>query len=97
MSGLKRDILECIGNTSLLALRKIVPSNGARVLLKVESENPTGSEALRIGSVGDGACRFRLLEDRQGLARRLFGDGTRGTWNSQSRLETLETERGRCV
>jgi cysteine synthase A len=38
-----RDILECIGNTSLLPLRKIVPKNGARILLKIESENPTGS------------------------------------------------------
>ena len=37
------DILECIGNTSLLRLRKIVPKNGARVFLKLESENPTGS------------------------------------------------------
>jgi cysteine synthase A len=36
-------ILHCIGNTSLLALRKIVPANGARILLKLESENPTGS------------------------------------------------------
>ena len=43
MSGLKRDILHCIGNTSLLALRKIVPQNGSRILLKLESENPTGS------------------------------------------------------
>jgi len=38
-----RDILACIGNTSLLPLRKIVPKNGARILLKIESENPTGS------------------------------------------------------
>jgi cysteine synthase A len=38
-----RHILECIGNTSLLPLRKIVPENGARILLKIESENPTGS------------------------------------------------------
>jgi cysteine synthase len=37
------DILHRIGNTSLLALRKIVPSNGSRILLKLESENPTGS------------------------------------------------------
>lgn len=35
--------MDCIGNTSLLQLRKIVPKNGARVLLKIESENPTGS------------------------------------------------------
>jgi cysteine synthase A len=40
---LPRDILECIGKTSLLQLRKIVPKNGARILLKIESENPTGS------------------------------------------------------
>jgi cysteine synthase A len=38
-----RDILGCIGNTTLLPLRKIVPKNGARILLKIESENPTGS------------------------------------------------------
>jgi len=38
-----RDILQCIGNTSLLALRNIVAANGARILLKLESENPTGS------------------------------------------------------
>src|SRR5438270_11695920 len=43
MNELPRDILECIGNTSLLRLRKIVPKNGARIFLKLESENPTGS------------------------------------------------------
>jgi len=43
MRELRRDILQCIGNTSLLALRKIVPKNGARILLKLEGENPTGS------------------------------------------------------
>jgi len=43
MDKLPKDILECIGNTSLLALRNVVPANGARILLKVESENPTGS------------------------------------------------------
>jgi len=43
MSGSRQNILQCIGNTSLLALRKIVPRNGARILVKLESENPTGS------------------------------------------------------
>ena len=38
-----RTILQRIGNTSLVALRHIVPGNGARILLKLESENPTGS------------------------------------------------------
>jgi cysteine synthase A len=43
MNKLRPDILHCIGNTSLLPLRKIVPNNGSRILLKLESENPTGS------------------------------------------------------
>ncbi len=43
MRELKQDILECIGNTSLMALRNVVPKNGARILLKLENENPTGS------------------------------------------------------
>ncbi len=37
------DILHCIGNTSLLALRHVVPENRSRILLKLEAENPTGS------------------------------------------------------
>jgi cysteine synthase len=43
MKLLPRDILDCIGNTTLLPLRNIVPKNGARILPKIESENPTGS------------------------------------------------------
>ena len=43
MGGLRQDILRCIGGTSLVPLRHIVPESGARVLLKLESENPTGS------------------------------------------------------
>lgn len=38
-----RGILDCIGKTRMLELRQVVPGNGARVLLKMESENPTGS------------------------------------------------------
>ncbi|MBZ6075441.1 PLP-dependent cysteine synthase family protein [Microvirga puerhi] len=36
-------ILDAIGNTRLLALRNVVPAKGARILVKLESENPTGS------------------------------------------------------
>jgi cysteine synthase A len=43
LSPLRGDILECIGGTSLVPLRAIKPRNGARILLKLESENPTGS------------------------------------------------------
>jgi cysteine synthase A len=36
-------ILARIGGTALVALRHIVPRGGARILLKCENENPTGS------------------------------------------------------
>ena len=43
MGDRQHTILDRIGNTSLLPLRRIVPANGARILLKLESQNPTGS------------------------------------------------------
>jgi len=43
VSEVRRDILECIGDTPLLALRHMRPKSDARILLKLESENPTGS------------------------------------------------------
>jgi cysteine synthase A len=36
-------ILDHIGSTSLVPLRRLVPGQGGRILLKLESENPTGS------------------------------------------------------
>ena len=42
-SAIHPDLLSAIGNTSVLALRHVVPENGSRILLKLESENPTGS------------------------------------------------------
>ena len=48
MNGLQPDILHCIGNTSLVALRNIVPQKGSRILLKLESQNPTGSIKDRV-------------------------------------------------
>ncbi len=40
---LQRSILDSIGNTPLIGLRSMVPPGCARILLKNESENPTGS------------------------------------------------------
>jgi cysteine synthase A len=37
------DILDVIGNTSLVRLRKVVPARAAAVFVKLEWENPTGS------------------------------------------------------
>jgi cysteine synthase A len=62
MNPLPRDILECIGNTSLLALRNIVPKNGSRILLKLESENPTGSmkDRMALAMIEAGEADGRL-------------------------------------
>jgi cysteine synthase A len=42
-TSIHSSILERIGSTPLIELRAIVPEDSARVLIKLESENPTGS------------------------------------------------------
>ena len=37
------DILHAIGGTTMVPLRRVLPAKGGTILLKVESENPTGS------------------------------------------------------
>lgn len=57
------DILHCIGDTSLLALRNVVPGNGARILVKLEGENPTGSMKDRMAlAMIEAAEKDRRLE-----------------------------------
>ena len=45
------DILDAIGSTSMVRLRKIVPANGAAIFAKLEWENPTGSMKDRMAHV----------------------------------------------
>ena len=56
-------ILERIGNTPMLALKRIVPEGCARILIKLESVNPTGSMkdrmALAMIEAGERAGRLR--------------------------------------
>jgi cysteine synthase A len=58
-----RNIIEAIGNTPLVELRKVVPDNHAKVLVKVEGINPTGSMKDRMAlalierAEGDGRLR----------------------------------------
>ncbi len=65
MGELQRDILDCIGDTSLLPLRRITPENGARVLLKLESENPTGSmkDRMALAMIEAAEADGRLARD----------------------------------
>ena len=43
-----KNVLEAIGSTSLVELRRVVPANCARIVVKVEGENPTGSMKDRV-------------------------------------------------
>jgi cysteine synthase A len=56
-------ILDAIGNTSLIRLRRVVPRNGASILAKLEWENPTGSVkdrmALAVISKAEESGRLR--------------------------------------
>lgn len=65
MNGTRRDILACIGNTSLVALRQVVPTNAARILLKMENENPTGSmkDRMALALIEAGEADGRLASD----------------------------------
>ncbi len=42
-SKIRASILDCVGNTPLIELHRVVPDGGGRVLVKLESQNPTGS------------------------------------------------------
>lgn len=65
MKELQRNILHCIGHTSLLALRNIVPENGSRILLKLENENPTGSmkDRMALAMIETAEADGRLTAD----------------------------------
>jgi cysteine synthase A len=41
--SIARNVLDAIGNTPLVELRRVVPPDHARVLVKLEGNNPTGS------------------------------------------------------
>ncbi|MEQ7009331.1 cysteine synthase family protein [Actinopolymorpha sp. B17G11] len=65
MNQLSRGILQLIGNTSIIALRNIVPPNGSRILLKLESENPTGSikDRMALAMIEAAEADGRLARD----------------------------------
>jgi cysteine synthase A len=66
MTSLHPNILHRIGGTSMVALRHVVPANGARVLLKMEDENPTGSmkDRMALAMVEAAESDGRLSADR---------------------------------
>ena len=63
----QRRILDAIGNTPLVELRRIVPPGGARIVAKLESANPTGSMKDRLA---------RTIIERAAASGRLEPGGT---------------------
>lgn len=56
-------MLEAIGNTPLVQLRRVIPAGGARIFIKLEYCNPTGSYKDRMArSVIEGAERRGVLK-----------------------------------
>lgn len=62
-----RSVLDAIGNTPIVELRRIVPLDCARVIVKLESANPTGSMKDRMA---------RAIVERAAAAGRLPPGGT---------------------
>lgn len=56
------DILNAIGNTPLIHLRKVVPPNGADIFVKIEGGNPTGSmkDRMAYGAISKAEEEGRL-------------------------------------
>lgn len=56
-------VISAIGNTPIVELKNIVPPNSARVLVKMENANPTGSMKDRMGkSVIEGAAQKGFIK-----------------------------------
>ena len=62
-----RSVLDAIGNTPLVELRRLAPRGGARVVAKLESANPTGSMKDRMA---------RAIVERAAASGRLPPGGT---------------------
>ena len=66
-------ILEAIGNTPLVRVRRCAPSNGAELWLKLEYRNPTRIDEGPDGSRDDRGSGTRRLDLRRRHRRRVHG------------------------
>lgn len=72
------DILSSIGNTPLVELRSVAASGGARILVKLECNNPTGSMKDRMAkAVVEGAAARGRLQSGDTLVE--YTGGSTGT------------------
>lgn len=79
-----QNILECIGHTPVIALQRMAPAHGARVLVKYEGLNVGGSiktrtawnmlrDAERQGLIGPGSVIVEPTSGNQGIGLALVG------------------------
>ncbi len=84
MTDIKSNILEAIGQTPLIRLRKVTPANGSRVLVKMEALEPGGSIKIRpayymvraaekAGKLRPGSIITEATSGNQGIALALVG------------------------
>lgn len=71
-------VLNTIGSTPLVALRRIVPHGSARIVLKIESQNPTGSmkDRMALAMIERAEADGRLAPGREVVE---FTGGSTGT------------------
>lgn len=75
---LGRSVLDSIGNTPLVPLTRLVPPGHARIVVKVEGTNPTGSMKDRFARAAiDGAERAGILRPGQTVVE--YTGGSTGT------------------
>lgn len=67
-----RSVLEAIGSTPIVELRRIVPAGSARILVKLEGTNPTGSmkDRMALAAIEAAEADGRLRGDLLGHERR---------------------------
>jgi len=80
-----KDVLQAIGNTSLVRLRRLVPDGAADIHAKLEWEDPTGSVKDRMARRANVVAALQLAE-RLGRGARVV------TLLADSGLEYLSTD-----
>jgi cysteine synthase A len=87
-------ILDAVGNTPLVELRRLPPAGAARVLVKLEYANPTGSmkDRLALAAISAAEADGRLLPG--GTVVEYTGEPPASPWPSCARRRG--TSRGLC-
>ena len=88
-----KNTLDCIGNTPLVKLNKIVPENCADIFVKLEYFNPTGSKKDRMAlAMIEGAEKKDLLKQGMKVVELSGGSTGAGLALQMKRTDVSQTE-----